>query len=75
MASEIETASDVGELVDTPEVPEWVTTTPPDHSYTLTMFENNDISIEEIMLTREEYVELKSRLAALRGYGTRDTAN
>lgn len=50
------------------EIPAWVNDTPPDHSYSLTMFQNSDSSIQDIELTREEYIALKEHLAAMRGY-------
>lgn len=50
-------------------IPEWATTTPPDHQYLLEMFESSDQSVEEVDLTRDEYIALKAHLAALRGYG------
>jgi hypothetical protein len=49
-------------------IPEWVNDTPADHGYNLTMFEDNDIGVEEIDLTRDEYLELKRHLAVMRGY-------
>ena len=49
-------------------IPDWVKETPADHLYTLTMFENSDAGIEEIQMSRAEYIALKAHLAALRGY-------
>ena len=41
--------------------------TPPDHSYCLDMYENNDVSIDSYEMTRAEYIALKQHLAGLRG--------
>lgn len=49
-------------------VPDWVSNTPPDHSYSLSMYENSDAAIEEIELTRAEYIMLKTHIATMRGY-------
>jgi hypothetical protein len=51
-----------------PDIPKWVTETPADHLYELEMFESSDRVIETIELTRDEYIELKEHLAAMRGY-------
>ncbi len=50
------------------ELPYWVTSTHPEHSYQLVLFENNDSGVEEIDLTRAEYMALKQHLAGMRGY-------
>jgi hypothetical protein len=55
-----------------PELPDWATKTPADHLYSLSMFENSDASIEEVHVSRDEYIALKAHLAALRGYGNGD---
>jgi hypothetical protein len=52
-----------------PELPEWVTATPADHLYSLSMFENSDASIEEVHMSRDEYIALKYHLAAMPGFG------
>lgn len=54
------------------ELPKWATDTPPDHNYQLTMFENNDYGIEEVTVTREEYIALKHHLAKMRGYDVKE---
>jgi hypothetical protein len=54
-------------LSDSSERGEVPTFTPPDHSYELTMFENNDSSIQAVSMDREEYIALKEHLAAMRG--------
>src|ERR1017187_10247549 len=41
--------------------------TPPDHTYCLDMYENNDVSIDSYELTRAEFNTLKQHLAGLRG--------
>ena len=41
--------------------------TPPDHTYCLDMYENNDVSIDSYELTRAEFNTLKRHLAGLRG--------
>ena len=48
-------------------VPEWVNETPPDHSYSLDMYQNSDVSIQSVELTREEFITLKVHLAEMRG--------
>jgi hypothetical protein len=44
----------------------WVTTTPPDHSYSLDMYANGDVSVQDIELTRAEFIALKEHLAQMR---------
>src|ERR1039458_3438264 len=41
--------------------------TPPDHTYCLDMYENNEVSIDSYELTRAEFNTLKQHLAGLRG--------
>lgn len=48
-------------------VPEWANETPPDHSYSLDMYQNSDVSIQSVELTRQEYIKLKVHLAEMRG--------
>ena len=48
-------------------VAEWANETPPDHSYSLDMYENSDVSIQSVELTREEFIKLKAHLAEMRG--------
>jgi hypothetical protein len=50
------------------EIPYWVTSTHPDHEYWLTVMESASHGVEEIKLTRDEYITLKAHLAAMRGY-------
>ena len=53
----------------TKRTPDWVTSTPPDNFYSLTMFQNG-FGVEEIDdIDRDEYITLKEHLAAMRGYG------
>lgn len=47
--------------------PDWVTTTPADHSYSLDMYENSDHTIQSVELTRAEFIALKEHLARMRG--------
>ena len=47
--------------------PGWVNKTPPDHCYSLDMYENSDHSIDSVEMTRAEYIALKQHLAGLRG--------
>lgn len=56
--------------IQTPEIPGWVTAVPPDHSYSLTMFVDNDYSDDEfnLDLTRDEFMSLRDHLAELRGF-------
>jgi hypothetical protein len=49
---------------------DWVGYTPPDHSYGMSMYENDDISSQTIELTRDEYLALKKQVAEMRGYAT-----
>jgi hypothetical protein len=56
------------------EIPFWVTSTHPEHAYNLIVFESGDSGIEEIDLSREEYIDLKRHLAAARGYTSGDAA-
>lgn len=49
-------------------IPEWALKTFPENSYDLTMFDAGGDSIEEVELTRAEYIALKRHLAAMRGY-------
>lgn len=48
-------------------VSEWANETPPDHSYSLDMYQNSDVSIQSVELTRQEFIELKVHLAEMRG--------
>lgn len=48
-------------------VPAWVFETPAEHAYTLDM-SNTYQSEENIELSRDEYIALKSKLAEMRGY-------
>lgn len=50
------------------EIPDWVNETHPDHDYGLVIMESGDHSVEEVELTRDEYITLKAHLAAMRGY-------
>jgi hypothetical protein len=54
------------------EIPYWVTETPEECSYDLSMFEGRGGSIEEISISRDEYIGLKAHLAAMRGYHSGD---
>jgi hypothetical protein len=56
------------------EIPYWVTSTHPDHAYKLVLFENSDGGVEEVEMTRDEYIELKRHIAATRGYTSGDAA-
>jgi hypothetical protein len=47
--------------------PDWVNKTPPDHCYSLDMYENSDYSTESVALARTEYITLKQYVAGLRG--------
>lgn len=49
-------------------IPEWALQTPPENSYDLTMFDSGGDSIEEVELSRAEYIALKRHLAVMRGY-------
>jgi hypothetical protein len=46
--------------------PDWVTTTPPDHFYSLDMYANGDVTVQSIELTRAEFIVLKEHLARVR---------
>jgi hypothetical protein len=48
------------------ELQEWMPT-PRESSYDLTMFSDDGSGIQEISLTREEFLELKCHLAEIRG--------
>lgn len=49
-------------------VPDWVNETPEDCSYDLTMFEPGGGHIQDIELTRDEYIQLKQYLAVMRNH-------
>lgn len=49
------------------EAPDWVNDTPPEARYDLTMYVDRGDG-QEINITREEFIELKRHLAAVRGY-------
>jgi hypothetical protein len=51
--------------------PDWVTETPDETTYSISMFDDGGVSVQNIEITREEYCALKAHLAALRGYGAR----
>lgn len=51
-----------------PLLPEWVDDTPEASSYNLTMYAGDGNSEQELNLTRAEYIELKHRLAEMRGF-------
>ena len=48
-------------------VPDWVTETPAEAVYSLEMWDSDSTSVEEIYMTRAEYVTLKQHLANMRG--------
>ena len=50
-----------------PDFPEWVSSTPGDHTYELNMFDISGESLQYIEVTREEFIALKERLAVIRG--------
>jgi hypothetical protein len=50
------------------EGPDWVTETPEDITYELGMTDTTEY-LQEIRLSRDEYIALKARLAELRGFG------
>ncbi len=56
------------------EIPDWVEETPHDTLYTLEMYEGTGGSAQEVTLSREEFIELKRHLAAVRGYTAGDAA-
>ena len=47
--------------------PDWFQETPDDTSYDLTMYDSGGGSIQNVELSRDEYVDLKEYLAAHRG--------
>ena len=47
--------------------PEGVNDTPPDHRYSVDMYENGDHSTDGVELSRAEYIALKQYVAGLRG--------
>ena len=53
-----------------PEMPGWVASIPPDHSYSLDMYANGDVSVQVVDLTRAEFIALKEHLAGMRGYAS-----
>lgn len=55
-------------------IPDWVTDTPDECVYDLAMFEGGGGSLQEISLSRDEFLALKMHLAAARGYTTGDPA-
>jgi len=50
------------------EIPEWVTETPAEMTYDLEVFDASGGSIEEVGMTRAEYIALKRTLAKMRGF-------
>ena len=50
------------------EIPEWVNETPEECTYDLTMDDGDGSNIQDVELTRDEYLALKKHLAAMRGY-------
>jgi hypothetical protein len=54
------------EIKEKVKLPEWMPT-PRESSYDLTMFSDDGAGIQEISLTREEFLELKCHLAEIRG--------
>ena len=48
-------------------MPKWVTDTPDDCTYDLTMFDTSGGSIQRVELTRAEFIGLKEQLARSRG--------
>ena len=54
---------------EVPDIPDWVEETPTVCEYCLTMWDNGvTIPEQDIELTRDEFLNLKRRLAELRGY-------
>jgi hypothetical protein len=51
-------------------VPEWVAKTPEDNSYELAMIDylHTAAPVQAVILTRDEYITLKIRLAEMRGH-------
>ncbi len=56
-------------------VPDWVTETPDETTYCLTMFDGSGGQSESVELVRAEYIALKTYLAVARGYLTKMEAN
>ena len=52
------------------ELPDWIDETPEECSYELTMFEGIGGQVQQIDITRDEYLHLKKHLAKMRGYRT-----
>lgn len=52
----------------TAESPEWIEETPEETSYNLTMFDEGGAPVQDIELTRDEYIKLKRVLARVRGF-------
>ena len=48
-------------------VPDWVTETPAEAVYSLEMWDSDSTAVEDIYLTRAEYIALKQHLATMRG--------
>lgn len=49
-------------------LPDWLTHTPDETIYSLTMFDGGGTAVQDIEITRDEYLALKAHLANLRGY-------
>jgi hypothetical protein len=49
-------------------VPDWVNATPDDNEYTLLMWDSGGDSVQQVEITRGEFITVKRWLAALRGY-------
>lgn len=49
-------------------IPDWVTETPESESYGLTMWDGSGGPVQEIDMTRAEFLALKEHLATMRGY-------
>lgn len=63
-----EASSADNEATAAAEVPDWVTETPDESSYNLTMYDEYGASIQQIELSRDEYESLKQHLAIHRGH-------
>lgn len=49
---------------------DWIQETPRECEYNLIMFSQDGAGIQEIYMTRDEFIALKARLAELRGYSS-----
>jgi hypothetical protein len=61
-------ADELPEVEQSKEIPDWVNDTPDEFTYDMSMWDPGGTTEENIDISRDEYIALKSHLAALRQY-------